>query len=265
MDRNLRIICAITYIMKVFLDWGAEGMEAAVARGDIIALIDVLRFTSAAVTAVNSDFTVFPARNDQHAKALALECNACLNGEGLGALSPGSFIRKKPCRVVLPSPHGATLCFNAVHAKGLFIASFLNLSAVSKTLQAAIEFSGQSISIIPSGEIRSSEMDPIPDFEHRLGTGNKIFCFEDYICAGAISHALRAKKTDALLRAEKEFLLHSKNLENSLLSCASGKYLVDCGFAADVKFCSQLDRFSVVPVVSECSPYLTISKRRDDD
>src|SRR5438105_9498405 len=42
------------------LDWGYRGARAAAARGDILVVVDVLRFSSAVATAVHHGVFIYP-------------------------------------------------------------------------------------------------------------------------------------------------------------------------------------------------------------
>lgn len=224
-------------------------MEAAAGRDDAVLIIDVLRFSSATVTAVSNGFTVIPATSMAEAKKLALKYDGCLNRSGRRVLSPKSFIGKAPCRVVLPSPNGAALSCHAAGAKNAFVASLLNISATAEKLNNVVKKSKQDVTIVASGEVGEGRRKMMPVFERRLDTKDENFCFEDYVCAGAVSSLLKAGKSDSILRAEKAFRMFSVHLKEALLDCASGRYLIKDGLKNDVEFYSRLDVFSVVPAI----------------
>ena len=231
------------------LEWGVDGALAAVNRGDVILVIDVLRFTSAAITAISKGFTVIPAKTESDAYSLAKQFNVRFDRKGLAALSPESFINENPSFIVLTSPHGATLSCTVADAENAFLASFLNATAAAQKALGAAKRTGKNISIVASGEIGAERRGIMPDFENKIDLDNEIFCFEDYACAGYIGTLLQIKKSDELLNAGNVFALYKPTLSDALLQCASGKYLVDNGMERDVRFCSQLNVFSVVPAI----------------
>lgn len=236
--------------MKAFLEWGIPGVDRAVARGDVIVIIDVLRFTSAATTAINNGFVVIPARDAAEAELkLRGSPKSRLNGSGLSVLSPQSFMGKQPCEVILHSPHGATLSCHAAGVDYAFLGSLLNTTSVSNMIKNAASASGRDITIICSGERGSDRAAIMPEFERVLDVGNGIFCFEDYVAAGAIGSKIDAEKSSALLLAEKAFIEYAGNLPDLFPKTASGQYLVAQGFAEDVQFCASVDIYQVTPKI----------------
>ena len=46
------------------LEWGVSGAKRAAERGDVVVVVDVLRFTSTVVAAVAAGATVYPYRGN---------------------------------------------------------------------------------------------------------------------------------------------------------------------------------------------------------
>ena len=98
------------------LEWGRRGARVAAERGDILVVIDVLSFSTAAVTAVHHGGHVYPCAwtDDPHALAAQLGAVAAVNrpdvpANGRFSLSPPTFNAIEPgTRVVLASPKSST-------------------------------------------------------------------------------------------------------------------------------------------------------------
>jgi len=232
--------------MVFHLAWGVAGAKAAAERGDAIAVIDALRFTSASVTAVHNGFTVIPAKNEVEARSLSIKHHAAPGKAGICALSPRQFIDAPPLRIVLPSPHGATVCCE-VGGAGALLASFLNAQAAAKAIARASDETGRNATIIVSGEIGGDRRANMYRFEADLAKGNDIFCFEDYACAGCVSSYLPGSKSLDLQAAEGVYLENKARLVGCIRECVSGRYLSAKGFDADVDFCARLNPFTCVP------------------
>ena len=93
-------------------DWGRRGCAAATLRGDVIVLIDVLRFCSAVATAVHHGVSVYPCADDQDPMELAqrVQAEAAMKNEaGAYSLSPLCYMHAVPgTRVVLGSVNGGS-------------------------------------------------------------------------------------------------------------------------------------------------------------
>ena len=50
---------------RISIDWAKDGLEYALKKGDIVVIVDTLRFSSAVVTAVAYGFTIYPVP-DRH-------------------------------------------------------------------------------------------------------------------------------------------------------------------------------------------------------
>ena len=98
------------------LEWGHRGARVAAERGDVLVVIDVLRFSTATVTAVQHGGIIYPCAwsDDPEAYAARIGAEAAVRrravpGQGRFSLSPQTFTAIEPgTRVVLASPNGAT-------------------------------------------------------------------------------------------------------------------------------------------------------------
>jgi 2-phosphosulfolactate phosphatase len=93
------------------LEWGRRGARVAAGRGDVLVVIDVLRFSTAAVTAVQQGGIVYPCAwsDDPVAYAARIGAEAAVHRRevpesGRFSLSPPTFEAIEPgTRVVLAS------------------------------------------------------------------------------------------------------------------------------------------------------------------
>jgi len=210
----------------VRFDWGLRGLRAT-GRGDVtVIIVDVLSFSTAVSVALSRKATVipFPSR-DPRASEYAQRHRAILadvRGAGEYSLSPTTLLRLPlDARIVLPSPNGATLCFEN-RCPTVIAGCFRNRAAVVELAQS----SAKPIAVIAAGEV-------CPD-------GSLRPALEDWLGAGAIISRLsgscspEARSTAAAFDANQDLI-------SSLLQCASGVELVETGYRSDVELAAELD------------------------
>jgi 2-phosphosulfolactate phosphatase len=237
----------------VRLAWGRRGAQAAAARGDILVVIDTLRFSTAAATAVHHGALIYPCATDEalvSALAERVGGEVALHHLSSGphafvptrfSLSPRSYLEIEPgTRVVLPSPNGATCCQYGVQAAALFVGALVNAqgvaAAVSHLLAAA---DGLHATLLACGE-RWRE----PDEEGILR-----FALEDYLGAGAILSALPFAQTIEAQACSATFHAMHDRLDAVLWECESGQELRAKGLGEDVRFAAQLGIYDTVPML----------------
>ena len=214
-------------------EWGPQGVSALQDCRTFL-VVDVLSFSTCVAVAAARGVEVVPCRfNDRAAAAeLADRLQATLAGpRGRGySLSPASLVGAPPgMRLVLPSPNGATVCLAAA-AHGRVLAGCLrNRSAVARR---AADLGGP-FGIIPAGE--------------RWPDGTLRPAFEDLVAAGAIAAELPGTRSPEAAAAVAVFQAVSSRLEDALLSCSSGRELVERGFSEDVLLAAELDVEAVAP------------------
>jgi len=101
---------------RVGFDWGPAG--AAAVPGGIMAIVDVLSFTTSVTVAADCGIDVYPYRwRDESAADYAKQYDAVLAvgrseaGPGDVSLSPVSIRQAQGIeRLVLPSPNGSAIC-----------------------------------------------------------------------------------------------------------------------------------------------------------
>jgi 2-phosphosulfolactate phosphatase len=127
-------------------DWGRDGVRRAAARSDFAVIVDVLRFSTAAIAAVQHGAVIYPCAPTDDPDAIA----RCVGAELAAyrpdmfmthpySLSPGSYDRvPQGTRIVLPSPNGAACSCYGREVPLLFVGALVNAAAVGVTVSAAL-------------------------------------------------------------------------------------------------------------------------------
>ncbi len=231
-------------------DWAEAGLHALAPSVSVIIIVDVLRFTSAVCTAVESGATVFPYPwADDDAQRYADERGAFLAGrreDGPLSLSPTDLLSiERGARLVLPSPNGSALSFAAKnHGTGYVLAGCLRNA--SATAAAARQLAGDlgAIAVIAAGERWNSSTGPIRHAaEDLLGAGAVLAALDP---AAAVS-APRCSPEAAAARAA--FNAARPRLRETIADTASARELIGRGWSDDVDMSSALDVTQVVAVL----------------
>jgi 2-phosphosulfolactate phosphatase len=226
-------------------DWGPAGARALVADaqpGDVAVVVDVLSFTTTLSVAVERGITVFPypwASDEAPAYAEARDAVLAVGrraglADGVVSLSPVSFDGVSGIeRVVLPSPNGSAISF-ALRDAGVTVvgACLRNAGAVAAWVREA----AGRVSVVAAGE--------------RWPDGSLRPAAEDLWGAGAVLS--RLDLVDASPEARLAAAAHAEvrgDLTSALAACASGRELVEAGFARDVETAASADVTGVVPVL----------------
>jgi 2-phosphosulfolactate phosphatase len=221
----------------------------AAERGDVLVVIDVLSFSTAAVTAVAGGGIVYPCAWTDDPAALAREvgAEAAVNrrevpARGRFSLSPPTLLGIEPGeKVVLASPNGATCSRFGRAVPRLLVGALVNARAVSEALGAILAASDLDVTILACGERWRT---PSEDGELR-------FAIEDYLGAGAIISGLpssRARSPEALV-CEGAYRSARDDLATILAESGSGRELREAGYPQDVEHAARLDAFDVVPTM----------------
>jgi 2-phosphosulfolactate phosphatase len=227
------------------LEWGWRGAREAAARGDIVVIVDVLRFTSAVATAAQYGAIVYPCELRGEVEAMARRHDAVAGGRSADArfsLSPSTFVGAAAgTRVVLPSPNGATCTLLAAQAPQAFAASLLNASAVAAAVYALLDASSLGVTVVACGE-RWREVNE---------DGELRFALEDYLGAGAVLSALRHERSPEADVCAAAFESARERIDAVLWDCASGRELRAMDRAQDIIDCARLDVYDAVPMLRE--------------
>ena len=232
------------------LAWGPRGARAAAARGDLLVVVDVLSFSTAAAVAVSRGAAVLPCPPGPAGADLARARGAHLAvkreevpARGRFSLSPGSLRGLEPGEtLVLPSPNGAACAALAREgAREVLTAGLVNAAAVAAWVQARLAPAG-AVTVLACGE-RWPEPDP--------ADGTLRVAVEDLLGAGAVLAGLPAAWRSPEAEAAVGAFLHLRSgLARALLGAGSGRELVERGFADDVQEAAALDALSCVPRLS---------------
>ncbi|WP_420345656.1 GNAT family N-acetyltransferase [Pelagibius sp.] len=220
------------------LAWGAAGLRAGLPSSDVIAIVDVLSFTTAVDVAVARGARVLPYRyRDATAGAFAAAQGALLAGARSTkgpSLSPASLAALDPgTALVLPSPNGSTLS-TLVGDKPAFAACLRNATAVAAALQTAAEDSGDAkVLVVAAGE-------HWPD-------GSLRPALEDLLGAGALLARLRGTRSADAAAAVAGYRALRGSLQAVLSDCPSGRELIGSGFGEDVAWAAAEDSSPAVP------------------
>jgi 2-phosphosulfolactate phosphatase len=230
------------------MEWGRRGARAGAERGDLIVIVDVLRFSSAVIAAVQNGLIVYPVGREQDPAELAQRMGAELAigskdvpGTGRYSLSPQTLASGVPgTKVVLPSLNGSACSAVARQGAAVVAGGILNARAVADYCVAAQERTRNGVTIVACGE---QWQDAGEDEDHLRPA------VEDYMGAGAIlSHVQQTLSPDATV-CRAAFQGTAELVEALIWECSSGRELRDKGLEDDVRFCARLDAYAVVPVL----------------
>jgi len=231
----------------VRLLWGPRGAAIAADRGDILIVVDVLRFSSAVAAAVANGVTLIPVRSGEESAIatregaiLAISSQTAKPGDF--SLSAQSYECAEPgTRVVISSANGATCARIADQVPYLLAASLLNASAVFKAVNVLMHETGLKVSVLACGErwLDSSE------------EGALRFAIEDYLGAGAVLSGLQKSMSPEAEVCRAAYEASRNNLRGVLWECESGRELRLKELGEDVDYCSALNSLEVVPVLEK--------------
>ncbi|HEX5097099.1 MAG TPA: 2-phosphosulfolactate phosphatase [Acidimicrobiia bacterium] len=233
--------------MTIDFAWGRPGVYALVESGcRTIVVVDVLRFTTAVDVGVSRGAAIYPYRwhdGTEHAYAKSHDAELAVKGFDVDndhpwSLSPVGLARiPAGTKLVLPSPNGATIAFEAAERGDVEVVAgcLRNARAVASFLRARPD----RVGVVASGEQWKPDEALRPAVEDLLG-------------AGAIIHALDPEGRDVTPdagAAAGAFVAMTERLEWALLECPSGRELRGHGWDADVRAAAEHG-------VSECVPVL---------
>jgi len=209
---------------------GPEGLDAALRRGDIAVIVDVLRFSSTATTAVANGFAVRPRSRPPEGDA----------PRRMG-LSPLDYLDPKdPGEVLLVSPNGAFLAERIGVNDAGFIGCFLNGRTVARIASAVALKEGRNITLVAAGEIEEDLSD---------GVRRPRFAVEDWLGCGHILSGMRMERSAEAEVCARTYDSCKMALVDLVKGSLSGRYLIGRGKECDISHCLQRDIYDVVPVV----------------
>ncbi|MEV5960233.1 2-phosphosulfolactate phosphatase [Kribbella sp. NPDC051952] len=231
---------------RVGFDWGPTG--AAAVPGSIVAVVDVLSFTTAVTVAVDLGIDVYPYRwRDETAVAYAKQYDATLAvgrseaGPGDISLSPATIRQAQGVeRLVLPSPNGSTISQQLSDSGATVIAVSL------RNRQAAADWVNTRLAADPDLKVVAIAAG------ERWKDGSLRPAVEDLWGAGGFLSALQSDSLSPEARAAAAAYRDAQpQLPAMLHDCAGGRELTQYGFAQDVAIAAELDSSSSVPVLKD--------------
>ena len=229
--------------MRVSLELFAKNAGRAVERGDVVVVVDVLRCTSSIITAlIHGAKSVLPVRTVKEARNIYKENpNYILAGERKGLKPKGFTVGNSPRAftkdlvegkdIVITTTSGTMALTKVMGSKWVLIGALLNAKYVAEAAFRLSEKENRGISLVLSGS-------------------RGRFSLEDFIGAGAIIDGFPKVSMDRADAAFAAFLAFN-NVKNSLTATLQegdhGKTLQRLGLGKDVIFCSQLNRYKIVP------------------
>ena len=224
----------------VHVDWGVAGARALAERCDIVAVVDVLSFSTTVTVALARGIRVrphpwpLPDVRGADAARIADEAGAVVAGpRGSGvSLSPASVRSLAPgSALVLPSPNGAACCLAAAEsAVDVVVACLRNAPAVSGWLHAQ----QRDVGIVAAGE-------RWPDDSLRPA-------YEDWVGAGVIVDLLG----DAVTRTPEAAAAAAAARERRFLAeVPSGIELIEAGYDDDIAMAEAFGVDDVIPRLTQ--------------
>ena len=231
------------------LEWGRRGARVAAERGDILVVVDVLSFSSAAVTAVQGGGIVYPCAwtDDPTALAATLGAEAAVSRHhvperGRFSLSPPTFLTiEAGTRVVLASPNGATCSRFGRAVPHLLVGALLNATAVAEAVARLLADTDLGVTVLACGE----------RWREQNEDGELRFAIEDYLGAGAILAGLPSSlsRSPEALVCEGAFRAAHADLAAIVSESGSGRELIAAGYPGDVEHAARLDVYDAVPTM----------------
>lgn len=225
--------------------WGLDGLTALAPECDVVVIVDVLRFTTAVSVAVAGGSTVFPYRwATEEAAEYASDRGAMLGRrreDSPISLSPTDLMSlPRGSRIVLPSPNGSTLAFEAQRLGPPFVLAGSLRNAAATAHRALALADGGAIGVIAAGERWPGQTTTLrPSLEDLLGAGAVLTVLDP---SGSVSDPGCSPEAAA---ARAAFVSARPLLDAALAECASGRELARLGFADDVTIAAQLDASNV--------------------
>lgn len=223
--------------------WGPSDLRRLAPGVDVVVIVDVLSFSTSVDIALGRGAVVLPYKwHDGTEDAYAAEHRAVVarkdrhdSAPGALTLSPTSLSKVETgTRLVLPSPNGSALTFGASEAgaRAVRVGCLRNASAVAEACAGGV------VSVIAAGE------------RWRGATGPLRPAVEDMLGAGAIISALGVADASPEARAAAAVFEDARTeIPERLMTCGSGRQLIDRDSSADVELAAMVDVSLVVPTL----------------
>jgi 2-phosphosulfolactate phosphatase len=246
--------------MRIDLSFTPEPFDELQLRDKNIVVIDVLRAsTTITVALANGAREIIPVGSIESAVKISgsLFGEVTLRGgERNGRMIEGFNLGNSPIEyteatvkgksIIYCTTNGSVAMWKSRFARSLVVGAFVNMAQVVAFLAERSE----DVLLLCAGRMNSP--------------GH--FSMEDAVCAGMIVHRLQEKDagrvelTDSSRAALALYKAHGKSPLRMLKGSEHGQYLVEIGFAEDLKVCAAVDSIAALPLLQGTS----IKLRKDD-
>jgi 2-phosphosulfolactate phosphatase len=237
--------------MKIDLSFSAGQFDDLQLRDKNVVVLDVLRASTTITVALNNGAReIIPVASIESAVKISgsLFGEVTLRGgERNGKTIEGFNLGNSPLEytdaavkgksIIYCTTNGSVAMAKSRYARMLIVGSFLNLTAV-------VDF------------IREEKKDFLFICAGRLNSiGN--FSLEDAVCAGMMiqklmkDESLELNLSDSAKAAHALYKSFGRSVLKMLKTSEHGKYLIEIGFADDLKICAAVDSVPVLPVQIE--------------
>jgi 2-phosphosulfolactate phosphatase len=236
--------------MKIDVCFSSLELDELQLRDKNVVVIDVLRSSTTITVALNNGAReIIPVESIENAVKISgsLFGDVTLRGgERNGNIIQGFNLGNSPLEysqatvkgksIIFCTTNGSVAMYRSRFARHLAIGSFINVSAVTDFIGGV----NADFLLICAG---------------RANTFSN-FSLEDGICAGMViqklldDKSLSVELTDSSLAAQALQKAYGRSILKMLKSTEHGRYLVEIGFAEDIKLCAEIDSIPVLPVLS---------------
>jgi 2-phosphosulfolactate phosphatase len=236
--------------MKINVGFNSLDLDELQLRDKNVVVIDVLRSSTTITVALNNGAReIIPVESIENAVKISgsLFGDVTLRGgERNGKIIQGFNLGNSPLEysegtvkgksIIFCTTNGSVAMYRGRFARHLAVGSFVNVSTV-------IDF------------IKGINLDFLLICAGRANAFSN-FSLEDAICAGMIIQKLLEDKsfkvelTDSSLAAQALQKAYGRSIMKMLKNTEHGRYLIEIGFAEDIKLCAEVDSVPVLPVLS---------------
>jgi 2-phosphosulfolactate phosphatase len=236
--------------MKINVGFNSLDLDELQLRDKNVVVIDVLRSSTTVTVALNNGAReIIPVESIENAVKISgsLFGDVTLRGgERNGKIIHGFNLGNSPLEysegtvkgksIIFCTTNGSVAMYRSRFARHLAVGSFVNVSPV-------IDF------------IKEINSDFLLICAGRANAFSN-FSLEDAICAGLIIRKLREDKslnvelTDSSLAAQALQKAYGRSILKMLKNTEHGRYLIEIGYAEDIKLCADVDSVPVLPVLS---------------
>jgi 2-phosphosulfolactate phosphatase len=220
-------------------DWGPAGADAVAPGAGVVAVVDVLSFTTTLTVAADRGIAVRPSPWGAAVPAdgATVAVGRSVAGPGQVSLSPGTVRAARGLdRLVLPSPNGSAIS-SRLAATGATVIGVSLRNATAAAAWAAAR--APAITVVAAGE--------------RWPDGSLRPAVEDLWGAGAFLDALppATPLTVEARAARAAYRDVAGSLTTALSESVSGRELIAMGFAGDVEIAAEAGTSTAVPVLRD--------------